>query len=597
MIVNQFNIIEAANEMTEKIFGIDNNGNTSFKNGRIEKDDIVILIIDNFKNDENVLNIEDLGFLGIRDINIEKESGIIAVGCYKNEEIEPIFKVLKNGHDDVINMKTYFLGLGIIIDLDKSNNKLDIRIGSDTHECTYSAELNKMVIVSGSDNKIKYYSPDADFNDARDILHGEEFKEETDIFYEPSIINRYTLEALPDNCIIEKITDAIKNNNFKNDEGTVLINNYLVHYWIYKIKEKDEDFRVILKMKNITAEYNDAVKWIDQADSNRLNFKYRYQNDYIERFREFLGSCSEIMNVKYMAYRASLSNSTVIIYGESGTGKSLLARCIHKNGRCPDMPFIEVNCASIPESLAESEFFGYEKGAFTGAVNNGKKGFFELAQNGTIFLDEIGELTLSMQAKLLGVIQNRCFYKVGGTKKIDVNIRIISATNKDLKKLINEGKFREDLYYRINVLPIRIPSLRERRPDIRDLAEKLLKDICGRLNSDIKIISGSAMIKLINYKWPGNIRELENVLEAAINICHKNIILPEDLLINDEICEDDSSLKKRLEYYEKKILTEKLIEYNNDKNKIMESLKISRSSLFEKISKYNINVQNSGLNP
>lgn len=591
MIINQFGIIELANEMAEEIFGVcQKNNHISYDSNMIEKNDIVIFVTDKFGIMDEDLNLDDLNLLGIKNVDIKKGSSIIAIGCYKNNEVEPILKILNENNDNILEIDVYFMGISIYIKLDISNNTLQIKTGTNLFEHTNYEQLNRMIIIGNMDNKVKYYSGKTDSKEnLKNILHGDKYKEKKDYYYIPFIINRYLLESIPKNSVVDKISTAINDVNFTIDEGNELINNYLIHYWIYKIKDSiNNDYKIVLRMRKIVTCYSEILTWIDQVEAVKLNLNLVNDNDYIYKFHEILGTSSEIMSVKYMAHRASQSISTVIIYGESGTGKSLLARTIHKNSKSNSMPFIEVNCASIPESLTESEFFGYEKGAFTGAVVKGKKGFFELAQNGTIFLDEIGELTLSMQAKLLGVIQNKCFYKVGGTKKIEINTRIIVATNKDLRQLIKEGKFREDLYYRINVLPIEIPPLRKRKSDIKELANKLLRDICKRLNVEIKILSKNAISKMLEYNWPGNVRELENVLEAAVNISESNIIYPKDLLINSDVKKDNRSLKERLWEFEKEIIEEKMAEFNGNKMKVMESLEIGRSNLFNKLSKYNI---------
>ncbi len=589
--VNRYGIIEQANERAEEVFGVNkNNNHVSFASDSIKKNDLVVYITDNFGISEGDLTSEDLSTMGIKGVDISKGSSIIAIGCYKNEEIEPVLKCSTNPSDNILQVETYFMGININIVLTAKPKKFKIKIGANQFQNTNPTQLKMMLIFNGMDNKVKYYSqgesPQETF---KNVLSGLPYKGKKDFYYIPNLTNCQLTEAIGENIISKKILAAIKNTNFSNEEDSIFLNNSFIHYWLYKTKTtEDGDFKIILKMVNIMTCYSETLTWIDEIATQQINLNAGNKNDYIHKFSGIIGSSSEIMNVKYMANRAAQSNSTVIIYGESGTGKSLLAKMIHKNSKYASMPFVEVNCASIPETLAESEFFGYEKGAFTGAVTNGKKGFFELAQNGTIFLDEIGELTLAMQAKLLEVMQNRSFYKVGGIKKIAVNTRIIIATNKNLKELIKEGRFREDLYYRINVLPITLPPLRERKCDINRLAQKLLRDICNRLNVELKVICKEALSKILEYDWPGNIRELENVLEAAVNLCENNIIQQKDLLINDVVDNDHKSLKQLLEEVEKEIIQQQMLLFQGDKKKVMENLNIGRSNLFSKLKKYNI---------
>lgn len=230
-------------------------------------------------------------------------------------------------------------------------------------------------------------------------------------------------------------------------------------------------------------------------------------------FPEVVCQSREMRNVLTVVRRAAVSNTTILLLGESGTGKELISRSIHRQSLRKGAPFVAVNCAAIPEALIESELFGHEKGAFTGAVSQ-RKGAFELAHGGTILLDEIGELPLNMQAKLLRVLQERTIQRVGGTAQINVDVRIIAATNRDLAAMVNDGRFREDLFYRLNVLPIRLPPLRERIEDIPLLVKAF---ITRKIDSPIRI-APDTMRFLMAYDWPGNVRELENALEAALTL-------------------------------------------------------------------------------
>jgi TyrR family helix-turn-helix protein len=244
--------------------------------------------------------------------------------------------------------------------------------------------------------------------------------------------------------------------------------------------------------------------------------------------QEIVVASHAMFNVMQLARRLATVDSTVLITGESGVGKGLVAQLLHQNGNRKSSSLVTVNCGAIPENLIESELFGYERGAFTGSRAEGKKGLFEVAQGGTIFLDEISELPLNLQVKLLQVIQDREIIRVGGVKKIPIDVRIISATNRDLHKLVENGKFREDLYYRLNVVPIQVPPLRERPEDIVPLIRKYLDKFNKRLN-DHKQINEEAMAVLLKYDWPGNIRELQNIIERLILTTKENTISVENL--------------------------------------------------------------------
>jgi two-component system response regulator PilR (NtrC family) len=218
----------------------------------------------------------------------------------------------------------------------------------------------------------------------------------------------------------------------------------------------------------------------------------------------------------------------VLITGESGTGKELVARAVHARSSRSDRPFVAVNCGALPDTLLESELFGHMRGAFTGADTN-KKGLLEVAEKGTIFLDEIGEMSPMTQVKLLRVLQERKFRRLGGTEEVDANIRIIAATNRDLAKMVADGEFREDLFYRINVIPVKLPPLRQRQDDVQALAEHFVEKYAVQMTKDVKGISGAAMTCLRAYSWPGNVRELENAIERAVALERTPAVLTESL--------------------------------------------------------------------
>lgn len=251
-------------------------------------------------------------------------------------------------------------------------------------------------------------------------------------------------------------------------------------------------------------------------------------------FDEIIGVSQNIKRVKDIARIVAKGNSTVLIRGESGTGKELFARSIHMASPRHDKPFVPVNCAALPDSLLESELFGYAEGAFTGAKKGGKQGLFSYAHTGTIFLDEIGELSVHLQVKLLRVLQEGKVRRIGAGEEVPVDVRVIAATNRNLEKLIKTGQFREDLYYRLNVIPLIIPPLRDRKDDIPILTREFIKKLSYKMNKRVEDISDEAMKKLVNYDWPGNIRELGNVIERAVNLCSGTLITPEHLLLEKE---------------------------------------------------------------
>ncbi len=318
-------------------------------------------------------------------------------------------------------------------------------------------------------------------------------------------------------------------------------------------------------------------------------FKDKVHNQY--GFHRIIAESEEIKNSIDIAKRLSTSDTTVLIQGESGTGKELFARAIHCASSRQDKPFIDLNCSAIPVHLIESELFGYEKGAFTDAKTS-KKGMFELADKGTLFLDEIGDMDLSTQAKLLRVIETKSFRRLGGVKDISVDVRIISATNKDLKRLVEKGTFREDLYYRLNVVPLVIPPLRKRRVDIPLLVNYFIGIISKDLKKEVTEIDKDALEYFIKYNWPGNVRELKNVIERMILLTNENILkkeyIPIELIESSNEADMEQYSSMELDKVEKELIIKALTLAEGNQTKAAQALSISRDALRYRMKKHNI---------
>lgn len=346
-------------------------------------------------------------------------------------------------------------------------------------------------------------------------------------------------------------------------------------------KDVDELNHLYMKINNIEKELK-----LYKDEFNKLNSAKYNLDDIISK--------SQVMeDLKKLAKRAANTNSNILILGESGTGKELFVHSIHNSSRRADKPFIKINCGAIPFELLESELFGYEEGSFTGAKKGGKIGKFKAADGGTIFLDEIGDLPMNMQVKLLRVLQDKEIERIGSNVSEKINVRVIAATNRDLEKMVSEGKFRLDLYYRLNVVSIKIPPLRERKEDIPILAKYLIEKISKNEHIRVDKLSDNTLEYLKNYDWPGNIRELENVLEGAINLLDKDMII-EPMHLPSKITgvknmRQFKSLKLTLEEVEKQAILDSLIIAHGNKTEAAKLLDISRTSLYEKILKYGIN--------
>jgi DNA-binding NtrC family response regulator len=328
---------------------------------------------------------------------------------------------------------------------------------------------------------------------------------------------------------------------------------------------------------------NSSLKRQNRELLNQLRKKYSFEN--------IIGKSTPMNKVFETVELVAPSRANVLIYGESGTGKEMIADAIHHNSPREDKPYIKVHCAALPESLLESELFGHERGAFTGAISR-KRGRFELAHLGTLFLDEVGEIPSQIQVKLLRVIQEREFERVGGEQPLKVDVRIISATNKNLKEEVEQGNFREDLYYRLDVVSIYVPPLRERKDDIPLMTHKFIEEFSKENNKQIEGITNGALQALMSYKWPGNVRELRNVIESIVVLTKSNIIteadLPQYVMARDEQSHLKIPAGASLAEAEKRMILFTLQNTGGNKTKASEILKIGRKTLHRKLNEYGI---------
>lgn len=353
-----------------------------------------------------------------------------------------------------------------------------------------------------------------------------------------------------------------------------------------------------LSLEKLLLSIQNAFKIGQLVEENR-SLKAKIAKDY-----DMVGQSPEISLLKEQIAIAAPTSGWVLITGENGTGKELVARAIHNQSRRREKPFVEVNCAAIPEELIESELFGHERGAFTGATTQ-RKGKFDLAHEGTLFLDEIGDMSLKTQAKVLRILQERKFERVGGSKTIEVDVRVIAATNKDLEEEIRLGHFREDLYYRLNVLPFHVPPLRERREDIPRLVLHFLEYFCSKEGRETKAIAPAALTTLQAYSWPGNVRELKNIVERLVIMTPDSSIqethLPPSMRSKRAAPTesrglgltgvDASNFKEAKEEFEKEFILAKLEENDWNISRTAEAIDIERSNLHRKIKSFGIELR------
>lgn len=332
-------------------------------------------------------------------------------------------------------------------------------------------------------------------------------------------------------------------------------------------------------------------KVLEQKKIINENLALKQQISQYRGGKEFIANSEAMIGIVETLEKVIPTKSNILILGESGVGKGLIAEVIHCNSPRRDKPFISINCSAIPEGLLESELFGYKKGAFTGAVSD-KLGLIPLAHQGTFFLDEIGDMPPNLQAKLLKILETGEVYPLGDTKPKVVDVRLISATNVDIESRVKEGRFREDLYWRLNVIEIKIPPLRERKDDIEVLARHFLRKFSGEHNKDIKGFDRQAFSALLEYSWPGNIRELSNVIERAVVLAEGSFIspgdLPDKLKRTDPEKETSSTLKVYLSDFEKNLLSKIYSAHNRNKDETAKALGIDLATLYRKFKKYGI---------
>ena len=406
------------------------------------------------------------------------------------------------------------------------------------------------------------------------------------------IIGKYLGSFFPNALILKVLKKPRKITNVNNEPSpgkTVILSAVPIFNSKNKliaVASTDRDITEVISLSKELMQEKKKVEFFESAYKKEIASNYS--------FSSIIGKSQKIIENIAIAKKVAPTSASVLITGESGTGKEVFAKAIHKaSGRTGN--FVAINCSAIPENLFESELFGYVGGTFTGSLKEGKIGKFEFANNGTLFLDEIGDLPLHLQPKILRVLQEQSFTKIGGKEEICVDVRIIAATNRELETMVKHGQFRQDLYYRLNVIPIYLPSLKDRGEDIILLSEYLMNKFCQRSNLKIKQLSKEVKDSFKKYSWPGNIRELENVIEYIVNTTKENIIynehLPKSFKISKEDEKSNKSLQDRLYEYEKNLLISMMEEYGEDgkgKERIAKELEINLSTLYRKLNKYNL---------
>jgi len=485
-------------------------------------------------------------------IDVEKFHTLIEINALINSNYKNIHSLLSRIMESATRLSEAEASSLLLMDKERNALYFEVALGSKGHEVQkytvkmgegiagWVAQSNKSLIVNDVENDKRH-------------LHniGEE------INYKSKTIMAVPMR-IKDDCI--GVLEVI---NKKNDTG---------------FTQEDIEWLEIFANQAALAVIN--AKIVEEARSEIQNLQDRLQND---QFKTIITKNPAVLDILEIIDRVAKTDSSVLLLGESGVGKELFAERVHLNSTRKNAPFIRVNCAAIPEGLLESELFGHVKGAFTSAIST-RKGRFEMADGGTIFLDEIGDLPLSLQAKILRVIQERKFEKVGSDITITVNVRIIAATNKDLEEQVKSNAFRSDLYYRLNVLPIYIPPLRQRPEDIGELAHHFLKNFMRETKKQFSGFSQESLQALLSYSWPGNVRELQNCIERACVIGKNKWIQPEDLFLKSTVREGEEeiterNLKTAINVFKSNFIRKVLDENNWNQTETAKALVIQRTYL------------------
>ncbi|WP_207646078.1 sigma 54-interacting transcriptional regulator [Tindallia californiensis] len=594
-------IIQFYNKKAKEIFGLTEDDGIGHPAGQLEKGDIVILGITGVRKDDGGMEREDFEKIGIKNDQIDPKVALLGMGSY-DDTSEGICKIQKGNYDH-LELKQKFLGHWIEIKIDQVKKVVWIRVDEKSFPLPFKKDIAHMVCLCKKTGKVKFYQTrgyTAKGESVKELLMKTPYRAKR-VGSGFDVVGKSIFDIhQDDNQMIKSFVHVAKGGSERYIDQLTEINGYTTLCTINPLNDQTGRVGAVLKVedvsevKQIMGERDEALSKLTQAQ------KQLQQEQGIEGFKNIHGSSDAITHVKKLAYKASQSASTVLMTGESGTGKTILAKEIHDAGIYAAEPFVQVNCGGIPESLIESELFGYEEGAFTGAKKQGKQGMFTLAKAGTVFLDEIGELPLMLQSKLLEVLQSKSFYPVGGNKKIHFSGRVIVATNRNLENEISKGKFREDLFYRINVFPIDIPPLRERKEDIYAIVNHLLPKLRKRVGCEAETISPEAMRKMIAYDWPGNVRELENTLEHSLHFMDGKTLFSKHLMMetkrtsNTRIFDPtksnaiDFNLKKAVQEAEKTAIQQALKITNNQHKEAWELLGIKKTAFYDKLKKYNL---------
>lgn len=582
-------IVTHINHQAKERFGLFNHSQQSHGAGRLEPGDLVMLATTAMGGDDGGLQQEDLAVLGIHDKKIQPGDLVAAVGVFQDDTApRPVYKALRRRDASTLQLDVNWQGKAIHVGMDGS--EASVTVDGARYAISYFMSICQLVVLDHESGAVKFWEEkgySARKEGAGNLLRGGSFGAKSPDG-EMEVTGYYFREFFEGELFERHLQQILTGEADRYEDQEYEINGYALMASILPIPDKENGNGALVKFRR----FEDIKTTILERNTAITAAERKYKEAEQEMltdggaFTSLFGSSTVMAEVKRYAYRLSQLDCNILITGESGTGKSFLARSIvdvqPRRG-----PFITVDCSTIAPTLFESEMFGYVGGAFTGANPKGKAGFFEEADGGTIFLDEIGEVPLNIQAKLLNVIQNKTLCRVGSTKTIPVNVRILAATNRNLRQEVDAGLFRQDLYYRLSAFAVELPPLRECQEDVYFLINHLMDSIREKYGMPDKCLSGEAFSRLLAYDWPGNIRELENVLERAVALSESDIIYAEHIHLEQEPVQ--MTLKEQLKAEEKRIIRRTLAQCGGNRTAAMELLGLSKTVFYGKLKEYQIN--------
>lgn len=586
--------IQVYNRKAMALFGIDPRAGPGHPPGRLKPGDVVLLADNMLGGDDGGLAPEHLAAIGVDPAGVVPGGAVVVIGTFPSP---PGSATFRSGPPHADLAVSGFVGtVWVRVSVNGRNRVLQIRVGDATYSFSYDRCAGHLVLLGGHEGRVKFYQArgyTARGESAREILEGKEYVAKGRGAPVPRLDGIPITQVHPDSAEIADLLCVARGE--RADHGDIIrtLNGIPVRMRVLPVIRRENVVGAVLlveDLEELEASRRDDERALESLRS--LVSGHRQVPGTQFGLVRVAGISREIEEVRALVERAAVTDLTVLLLGETGTGKGLLARVIHEASRRRDKPFVHVNCAAIPATLLESELFGYEEGSFTGARRGGMRGKFEQAQGGTLFLDEIADLDPSLQAKVLHAIDEGEIFRLGGSSPVRLDVRLIAATNRDLDALVSAGTFRQDLFWRLNVVSIKLPPLRERRCDIPVLIDQMLPEIARRLGRPSLGISEEAGELLMHYSWPGNVRELRNVLESAALLADTGVIGPEHLpaRFRKGVAGDPdpvrvtqvAPLREVLARAERQLIAMALQTTRGDRRRAMAMLGISRSAFYEK---------------